>query len=478
MNKNNNKVFTAPCISDFKDYTLRVFNHDYSDKLNIIYLVKYNDVKGSDLPSHINEFYKYNVNIHRDGDIIYLPRTEDNIESCIIMYGRDEIKTINNYLGALISSKIKDLPWKLYNKLSTLQANNFFLGWGLEQYKFNNLKLLKSIYLPSNYKNRDLLSTISGIYFGKDLINIPSSDMGPDDLEKSFINFSNFHKLNYKIFKNKIIEDSYPLIYAVGRSSIQEPRLLELNMINNHKYPLVILVGKGVCFDTGGLNLKPGQFMKNMKKDMGGAASVLALGNILIESKLKINLKILIPAVDNDIGPNSMRPGDVYNSRSGLTVEIGNTDAEGRLILADALYYADSFKPNLLIDFATLTGAARVALGAELPAFFTNSELVASLINTISIKENDPLWRLPLWLPYLDGLKSDTADLNNISPGSFAGAITAGLFLDKFVNKKTNWVHIDTYAWNNNYKPGHSAGGDILGVRSIYKVIKSYVSNL
>ncbi|HIG09058.1 MAG TPA: leucyl aminopeptidase family protein, partial [Alphaproteobacteria bacterium] len=242
--------------------------------------------------------------------------------------------------------------------------------------------------------------------------------------------------------------------------------------------PLVILVGKGVCFDTGGLDLKPSQFMRNMKKDMGGAASVLSLAHIIIQCKLRVNLKVLIPAVNNDIGPSSMRPGDVYNSRFGITVEIGNTDAEGRLILADTLTYADSFKPKLLIDFATLTGAARVALGPDLPAYFTHSEELASLINKISIKEYDPLWRLPLHSPYESWLNSEVADTNNISQGSFAGAIIAALFLNKFVKSSTNWIHIDTYAWSDKNRPGHSKGGDILGVRSIYQLIKEYINSL
>ena len=218
--------------------------------------------------------------------------------------------------------------------------------------------------------------------------------------------------------------------------------------------------------------------MRNMKKDMGGAASILSLAHIIIASKLKVNLKVLIPTVNNDISPSSMKPGDVYNSRAGITVEIGNTDAEGRLILADALYYADSYKPKLIIDFATLTGAARVALGPDLPAFFTHQEDIASMLNKISIDEKDPLWRMPLHSAYNSWLNSDVADTNNISQGPHAGSIIAALFLNKFIKLNTNWVHFDTYAWSDNIRPGHSKGGDILGVRSVYKFIKSYINNL
>ena len=477
MNKNTNKVFDVPQINAYKDYTLRIFNNK-NEKYNLIYLVKFNTKKNIGIPNDILKFYKLNIIDHVDGDIVYLPRALNSVESCIVMYGRNKYRNINKYLGSLISSKIKNKSWKLYNNIASTKEYDFYLGWGLGQYKFNNLNLVKSIYINNNTRITELISTVSGICFGKELINMPSSDMRPDDLEESFVNFANHHKLNYKILKNNIIKDSFPLLHAVGKGSTTEPRLLELYNYKNKKYPLVIIVGKGVCYDTGGLDLKPSQYMRNMKKDMGGAASAISLANIVIATNLKVNLMVLIPAVDNDIGPNAMRPGDVFKSRSGITVEIGNTDAEGRLILADTLHYADSFKPNLLIDFATLTGAARVALGADLPAYFTNNDSIASLINNISLKENDPLWRLPLWMPYMDELHSDTADLNNISKGPFAGAIIGGLFLNKFVNKKTNWLHIDTYAWNNKGGPGHTSGADILGVRSIYKVIKNYINNL
>jgi leucyl aminopeptidase len=218
--------------------------------------------------------------------------------------------------------------------------------------------------------------------------------------------------------------------------------------------------------------------MRNMKKDMGGAASIFSLAHMVITSKLKVNLKVLIPTVNNDIGPGAMKPGDVYNSKAGITVEIGNTDAEGRLILADALYYADSFKPKLIIDFATLTGAARVALGPDMPAYFTNHEDIASKLNNICIVEKDPLWRLPLYSGYSSWLDSEVADTNNISQGPHAGSITAALFLNKFVKYSSKWMHVDTYAWSDINKPGHSKGGDIIGVRSVFKFLKNYINSL
>ncbi len=475
MKKNSDKVFIEPKISTFTQYIDLIFKHKASQDIGFIYLVKYNDKRNKNLPKKIYKFYNSIVKTYEDGDIAYLPNSTN--KTCLVFYGRDKYKNLTIELGSIISSKIISMNWLVKNKTKLKNEDYFYLGWGLEQYKFNNYKNLKSILLSNNVKNTITSSILSGIYYGKELINIPSSDMGPEALERSFIDFADYHKAKYNIIKNLEIKNFFPLIHAVGKGSIEEPRLLEFNW-GKAADPLVILVGKGVCFDTGGLDLKPSQFMRNMKKDMGGAASVLSLAHIIIQCKLRVNLKVLIPAVNNDIGPSSMRPGDVYNSRFGITVEIGNTDAEGRLILADTLTYADSFKPKLLIDFATLTGAARVALGPDLPAYFTHSEELASLINKISIKEYDPLWRLPLHSPYESWLNSEVADTNNISQGSFAGAIIAALFLNKFVKSSTNWIHIDTYAWSDKNRPGHSKGGDILGVRSIYQLIKEYINSL
>ena len=478
MNKIIQKVFCEPKIDRFIEKVKQSFsNEDKSKSSNVttIYLVSFKKKSNNELPKHIYKFYESED--HIDGEIIYLPKDKNNIKDCIVLYGKDKYNTINKSLGSFISSKIKAGSWKLFNKLQYKQAYQFYLGWGLDQYKFNSTEIIKSIELPNSLRKSNFISILSGIFYGKELINIPSSDMGPNDLELSFINFSEYHDASFKIIKGSIIQKYFPLIEAVGKGSTQEPRLLELNW-GDSRYPLIVLVGKGVCFDTGGYDLKPSQYMRNMKKDMGGAASVLALANIIIESNLKINLKVLIPTVNNDIGPTSMRPGDIYRSRSGITVEIGNTDAEGRLILADTLHYANKTNPKLIIDYATLTGAARVALGPDIPVYFTNSEEIASLINTVGAYEDDSLWRLPLWKPYESMLNSDFADTNNISNGPFAGSIIAALFLNKFVKPQTNWVHIDTYAWNDKNKPGHTHGGEIMGVLTIFNVIKKYINNL
>ena len=467
-------VFKEPAIKSFVHFAKDIFSEKEKSKYSELYLIKGDSYKNKKYPKEISNFID---NYSLENDDIVCKTISNNIkkQKTIIIYNK---KYNNNLIefGSLVSAKVDNGNWSLYSNLNNKQELSFALGWGLNQYKFNNLKIMKRLKISKGNSTESLVSIISGIFYGKELINIPSSDMGPESLVKSFINFANYYGLKTNIFRDNIIREEFPLIYAVGKGSVQSPRLLEMNFNENKKkYPLVILIGKGVCFDTGGHNLKPSQYMRNMKKDMGGAASVLSLTNAIVRNNLKVNLKVLIPTVDNDIGPNSMRPGDVYNSKAGIKVEIGNTDAEGRLILADTLSYAESFKPFLLIDFATLTGAARVALGPDLPAYFTPSNDLSDMIDKISFKEQDPLWRLPLWSRYNSWLKSEVADINNISKGSFAGSITAALFLYKFVNT-VNWVHIDTYAWSDSNSPGHSAGGDILAVRSIFKFIKKFIS--
>jgi len=469
-------VFNEPQIKNFIDFSKKIFRHTIKINYHKLYLIEYNSISNNKIKfsSAINKFLKSYVLDSSDIDFITLSENANN-KINVVIYKKNFYQDALVKLGSIVASKVKAANWKLYSNLKGKDEYNFALGWGLHQYKFNNLKNFNKLRLSKNINYDELISFLSSIFYGKELINIPSSDMGPDAFEKSFINFSKYNNLKFKIYKDRIIKDKFPLIHAVGKASVQKPRLLELDYKKNSKYPLIILVGKGVCFDTGGLNLKSAQFMRNMKKDMGGAASVLSLANIILKSNININFKVLIPTVDNDVGSGSMRPGDVYNSRAGIKVEIGNTDAEGRLILADALTYADSFQPKLLIDFATLTGAARVALGPDLPAYFTESDELASIINLISIKEEDPLWRMPLWRGYDSWLKSDVADTSNISNGPFAGSVTAALFLSKFVIKTKNWIHIDTYAWSDKHVPGHSAGGDILGVRSMFKMIKEFI---
>jgi leucyl aminopeptidase len=262
------------------------------------------------------------------------------------------------------------------------------------------------------------------------------------------------------------------MIHAVGRASAEAPRLIDMSW-GPEGAPKVTLVGKGVCFDTGGLDIKPSSGMLLMKKDMGGAANILGLASMVMASGLNLRLRVLIPAVENSIAGNAFRPGDVLTSRKGITVEIGNTDAEGRLVLADALALADAEEPQLLVDMATLTGAARVALGPDLPPFYTGDEALASDLAAASLAVGDPLWRMPLWRPYDAKLSSRIADINNVTTDGFAGSITAALFLKRFVDRTASWAHFDIFAWNPSDRPYGPAGGEAQGIRALERIISA-----
>ena len=305
----------------------------------------------------------------------------------------------------------------------------------------------------------------------RDLINTPSNDMGPVELQHSAEVLAERHGARFDcVIGDDLLTQNFPLIHAVGMASSRAPRLIELNW-GDSSHPKVTLVGKGVCFDTGGLDLKPSSGMLIMKKDMGGAASVLALAQMVMDAKLKLRLRVLIPAVENAVAGNAFRPLDVFRSRKGITVEIGNTDAEGRLILADALAFADEEKPDLLIDMGTLTGAARVALGPDLPPFYTEDETLALDLARCAREENDPLWRMPLWPPYDGWLDSKAATITNAPSGAFAGSITCALFLQRFVEHARSWLHLDIYAWTPSAKPARPEGGECQAARAIYKLL-------
>ncbi|ESX96790.1 MULTISPECIES: leucyl aminopeptidase family protein [unclassified Mesorhizobium] len=310
-----------------------------------------------------------------------------------------------------------------------------------------------------------------GVFLARDLVNTPTSDMGPDELEKAVRTLAATHKAEVSVIKgDDLLKQNFPMIHAVGRASVGAPRLIDM-VWGPEGAPKVTLVGKGVCFDTGGLDIKPSSGMLLMKKDMGGAANVLGLASMIMAAGLKIRLRVLIPAVENSIAGNAFRPGDVLTSRKGLTVEIGNTDAEGRLVLADALALADDEEPELLIDMATLTGAARVALGPDLPPFYTGDEALASELAAASVAVEDPLWRMPLWRPYDGRLASKIADINNVTTDGFAGSVTAALFLKRFVERTTGWAHFDIFAWNPSDRPYGPAGGEAQGIRALERVI-------
>ena len=310
-----------------------------------------------------------------------------------------------------------------------------------------------------------------GVFLARDLVNTPTNDMGPDDLEQAVRALAKKHKARISVVTgDDLLAKNFPMIHAVGRASDKAPRLIDM-IWGDRNAPKVTLVGKGVCFDTGGLDIKPSASMLLMKKDMGGAANVLGLASMIMAGGLKVRLRVLIPAVENAISGNAFRPGDVLRSRKGLSVEIGNTDAEGRLVLADALALADEEEPQLLIDMATLTGAARVALGPDLPPFYTNDDSLAADLAAAALAQEDPLWRMPLWQPYDAKLASKIADMNNVTTDGFAGSITAALFLKRFVEKTAGWAHFDIFAWNPADRPHGPAGGEAQGIRALEQVI-------
>jgi leucyl aminopeptidase len=325
--------------------------------------------------------------------------------------------------------------------------------------------------LPAGADAAHVRRIADGVFLARDLVNTPTSDMGPDELEKAARTLAAAHKAEVSVIKgDELLKQNFPMIHAVGRASTAAPRLIDM-IWGSPDAPKVTLVGKGVCFDTGGLDIKPSSGMLLMKKDMGGAANVLGLASMIMAAGLKVRLRVLIPAVENSIAGNAFRPGDVLASRKGITVEIGNTDAEGRLVLADALALADDEQPALLVDMATLTGAARVALGPDLPPFYTGDESLAAELTAACVAVEDPLWRMPLWRPYDAKLSSKIADINNVTTDGFAGSITAALFLKRFVEKTVSWAHFDIFAWNPTDRPYGVAGGEAQGIRALERII-------
>lgn len=411
---------------------------------------------------------KFQVN---SGGFALLPDETGNVCGAVLMECADN--------GAFITGKlIAVLPegaWHFHNdkKLHFLH----YLGLALAAYKFDHYlqqktKTILNFFVPKHIDYTLLLTQAESTTLVRNLINTPTNDMGPDKLEKSVRNLGKAFgaKVN-SIIGDELIKQNFPLIHAVGRASAIAPRLIELNW-GRSDAPKITLVGKGVCFDTGGLDIKPASGMLLMKKDMGGAANVIGLAHMIMAQKLDVYLTVLIPAVENSIAGNAFRPSDILTSRKGLTVEVGNTDAEGRLVLADALAYGDEKTPDLMIDMATLTGAARVALGPDLPPFYSHDQKLVHILNQQSMKQVDPLWQLPLWPSYLKNLNSPIADLNNVTSDGFAGSITAALFLSRFVEKAKSWAHFDIYGWTPMTKPAFPKGGEAQGIRALYASIK------
>jgi len=375
------------------------------------------------------------------------------------------------FLPGRLASQLPDGVYRFANEPgdARLAALAFALGsYAFTRYRKAQARSVK-LDVPQSVDRAELEHIVEGVTLARDLINTPANDMGPAQLEQAARKLAARHAATVSaIVGDELLAHNFPLIHAVGRAAAGAPRLIDISW-GEADHPRVTLVGKGVCFDTGGLDIKPDASMLNMKKDMGGAATALALAHLVMSRGLKLRLRVLIPAVENAIAGSSFRPRDIYTSRKGITVEIGNTDAEGRLILADALALADEDKPALIADFATLTGAARVALGPDVPAFFTDDDGLASELMRTAAAENDPVWRLPLWRPYESMLESKVADINNVG-GSQGGAITAALFMRRFVDAPS-WLHFDLFAWTPSAKGGRPEGGECQVARALYALL-------
>ncbi|MHA1536260.1 MAG: leucyl aminopeptidase family protein [Alphaproteobacteria bacterium] len=355
------------------------------------------------------------------------------------------------------------------------EAGKAALGWALGCYAFSRYtkaeKTFADLVWPDGADRAAVSRAASASRLVRDLVNTPAGDLGPEELADAARVLAEEHGASFAVIVGEaLLKKNYPAIHAVGRAAAQAPRLIDLHW-GDPDAPRLTLVGKGVCFDSGGLDLKPAGAMKTMKKDMGGAAHVLGLASMVMRAGLDVRLRVLIPAVENAVAGNAYRPLDVVPTRKGITIEIGHTDAEGRVVLADALAEASSEKPQLLIDFATLTGAARVALGPELPALFTDDNALADEFHACALAEEDPLWRLPLWRPYRKLIDGKTATLTNSADTPHAGAITAALFLAEFVDRQIPYAHFDVMAWNTAARPGRPEGGEAMAMRAAYAVI-------
>jgi len=411
----------------------------------------------------------------RQGQVLALPDSDGRLQS--IVFGMQE----NGWLYQL-ASIYKSLPpgnYVLDSDWNDEQVGQASLGWGLAAYAFDRYR--KANEKPRQlYLDKQTAKTVPPLCQAqclvRDLVNTPTEHMGPAELAAAVKAEADRFGARFRVVSgDELLTENFPAIHAVGRASVSEPRLVELAW-GDEAAPLLALVGKGVCFDTGGLDLKTTSGMGLMKKDMGGAAHALALARLVMEYKLPIRLLLLIPAVENSVAGNAYRPGDVITTRKGLHIEIGNTDAEGRVVLSDALAFACEHEPDLVIDFATLTGAARVALGADLPPLFSNDADVSREMLKAGEQKEDPMWGMPLYQPYVELIKSPIADLNNSAKSPYGGCITAALFLEHFVTEDTPWVHIDTFAWNQSNRAGRPEGGEALGLRAVFAYLQERYS--
>ncbi|PQA87957.1 leucyl aminopeptidase family protein [Hyphococcus luteus] len=380
------------------------------------------------------------------------------------------------FIFAAAAEKLPKGDYVLADPLEPDAATLAALAWLMGGYRFDRYKEQKSaearLIAPENADAEAARRAGEAVFLARDLVNTPAGDMGPAALEQAARNLAEAHGAQIDVIVgDDLLAENFPMVHAVGRAAKAAPRLIDMTWGDAHA-PKLTLVGKGVTFDSGGLNIKGAGGMAIMKKDMGGAAHVLALAGMIMSAGLKVRLRAIVPAVENAISGDSFRPGDILKSRKGLTVEIGNTDAEGRLILADALTLGGEEEPELMISLATLTGAARVALGPELAPFYCDDEALAENLQAAAARAADPVWRMPLWRGYESMLSSQIADVNHISGGSFAGSVTAALFLKKFAGEAASWMHFDIYAWRPKAAPGRPAGGEAQTIRALFGVLK------
>ncbi|EJC82085.1 leucyl aminopeptidase [Rhizobium leguminosarum bv. trifolii WSM2297] len=406
------------------------------------------------------------------GSLLLIPTAEGHLGGALFGLGTNPSE--QPYITGRLARALPAGDWHI--ETAPLTANRLALGFGLGSYRFDRYKSEKTpaatLMIPRDADSADIKRQLAGVFLARDLINTPTNDMGPDQLETVFRSLAAHYKADVSVITgDELLEQNFPLVHTVGRASADAPRLLELRW-GKKGHRKVTLVGKGVCFDTGGLDIKPAASMLLMKKDMGGAANVMGLALMIMDAKLKVDLRVIVPVVENAISSNAFRPGDIYKSRKGLTVQIDNTDAEGRLILADALAYADEEEPDLLIDMATLTGAARVALGPDLPPFFTDDANLAHDLTEASLETDDSVWRLPLYSGYEKDIRTKFADLTNAPAGGMAGAITAALFLKRFVGKAKSWAHFDIYGWAQSERPHSPGGGEAQAIRALFHHIR------
>jgi leucyl aminopeptidase len=426
-----------------------------------------------ELPEQARQFASANDFTGKPGKCLTLPAPDGKIAQVVFGIEDESSKSRDLFRPGALPGLLPPGVYRFANAPHDVRLAT--LAFALGSYRFGRYRKVDRpdvrLVPPDGIDVADIARMAEAAALARDLINTPSNDMGPEQLAQAAQALAARFGAGFNcIVGDDLVQQNFPLIHAVGMASTRAPRLIDLSW-GDPGHPKVTLVGKGVCFDTGGLDLKPSSGMLIMKKDMGGAANVLALAQMVMDARLKVRLRVLIPAVENAVAGNAFRPLDIFKSRKGPTVEIGNTDAEGRLVLADALALADEEKPDLLVDLGTLTGAARVALGPDLPPFYTNDETLAEAVSAHARKENDPLWRMPLWPPYDSWLDSKTADINNAPSGGFAGSITCALFLQRFVTDAKSWLHVDIYGWTPSAKPARPEGGECQAARAIYKLL-------